>query len=215
MKTLVNKLNGVNLLTLAISVIGLAYVIYSLYCVWHFGSVVPFGIFHDLVLGGVTGGITIASAKGAKDVKAVPFTVSDTTTKGGKAAFLVLFDKDERGAKALDHITDIALLSGVPFFAWPSKNVDKDKYVAKGMMNNPASLHILENFEKMTYLTAKELKVKNQEDKAASREAKKADKAANKGGATAVIAKIQAYKDLHKEGLITLDVMLAKIAELE
>lgn len=212
----INIAKVANVVNFALAVIGLLYVVYALYCVWvGIGQVEPFRNFQHVFLSTVVAGVTLGSAKGADKVKKQgPFTISEAETKKGKSALVINFQNDEKGKQAMEHIGDLSLLSGVAFFSWPSKNTDKDNCITKGMLNNAASLHILENYEKMNFKNAKELKAENQEAKAKSREAKKTAKSADKNGASVILAKIQAYKDLHAEGLITVEVMMSKIEAL-
>lgn len=138
-----------------------------------------------------------AVAKGAEKLTRNGLIVFEETTKKGKTALCILFDKTEKGLQNLDHFKDLCLLSGNGFFVWPSKNPDKEKYMAVGVPNNTYSLKLIDSYNKMTFKNAKEMEAEKIADKAKAREAKKANKEANKNGGSLVLAKIQAIKDMN------------------
>lgn len=167
------------------------------------------GIFH---LGTV--GAALAGAKGAEKLQRNGLIMFEALNKKGKISLCVLFPNDEKGLKSLDHFQDMAKLSNVGFFNWPSQNPDKDKYVSIGLHNRPESLKLVDSFDKMNFKTAKEFAVDVRTAKVAAKDAKKAEKEANKKGGSVVLAKIAAIKDMIASGQITGEAGLTEIMKL-
>ncbi len=210
-----SQFKSINLISLVLALVGIAYIGYTLGVVW-FGSgmVEPFGFFHAGVAG-----LALGSAKGADKVSKLPFDIIETTTKAGKTGYALRFDKTAKGLN--DLIMDIRLLctaANVPFFSWPSKNVDANgkqltENVTYGTM--PNGLQIVQNYQTLNLKTAREKGEEIKAAKVAEREATKANKVASKQGGNVALAKIQAIKDLISDGTITADKGLEMIGKIE
>lgn len=185
---------------------GMAFLGYALYIAL-FGIGESSGILG--LIGSFSGTLALSVPVTGVTVKG-PFSIIEERTKKDKPALLILFEKSAKGIEAMEKIDLLCRVSALAFFSWPTKNTDKDKYVAKGMMNNEISRELLNTYLKGTVATAIELGEKAKVARQAEKDQKKAAKVANKGTGTATLAKLAALKDIFEAGHISAE----KYAEL-
>lgn len=143
-----------------------------------------------------------ATVKGNKKLRLSPlFTLGTATTKTGKPAHVVLFNKkNEKSMELAERMADFCKLANVAFWVWPTQSPDKDQYIAKGCFDN--GLFILNDIENFTFARAKEYGKQIANEKAQDRDAKKNVKKATGNAVNVAQAKIQAIKDMIADGTL-------------
>jgi hypothetical protein len=180
-------------------------------CAYFLGHVL-IGLFDLLTFNGkdeITGFFSLATVSGGlilkevKDIKPLPFTFTEDKTKGGKDAYCLIFEDKQKS----EDFRDLATIAGLLTFPWYSKGNKEAGTIAIGILKTAHSSDFIKHYNKATFKTAKEMKVKVMADKAKEREERKATKQATKGkvvaSTNAVSDKINGLKQAFADGILT------------